>query len=242
MKIRKSRLKEIIKEEVDNFKFIPINEGHAGRSLRAADETESQLLSRMANTLLAMADGAEAEVADGDRIPHSATGPLADIVGTLQQLIDDDNMSEDFYSDSTEEEEAEGQPQALAANPSESNRLLDEIIVQEIIKALAEKGGDLKGDEDEEEKEGGSIDPQTDTTKRDYEPQFEGKELTEDDDWMGDVKSTGEWTDYTVAELEKKKAALMKKEKRTADEVKTVRQLNFAIRAKKGELSEEERA
>lgn len=276
MKIRKSRLKEIIKEEVNSFKFIPINEGHGGKSLRAADETETQLLSRMANTLLAMADAADDEAASGDRIPHSSTGPLADIVGTLQQLIDDDTMAEDFYSDSTEEETAEGQPQALAATPSESNRLLDEIIVQEIIKALAEKGGDLKGDEDEEEKEGGTIDPQTDTTERDYEPQFEDKEkidapkgiankeyaksiaafrkkmhaedpklkdrVMEDDDWMGDVKSTGEWTDYTVAELEKKKAALMKKEKRTADEVKTVRQLNFAIRAKKGELSEEERA
>ncbi len=29
MKIRKSRLKQIIKEEVDSFKFIPINEAVA---------------------------------------------------------------------------------------------------------------------------------------------------------------------------------------------------------------------
>ena len=56
-----------------------------------------------------------------------------------------------------------------------------------------------------------------------------------DDDFLGDVKSTGEWTDYTIGELEKKKAALMKKKKRTADEVKTVRQLNFAINAKQGD-------
>ena len=59
-----------------------------------------------------------------------------------------------------------------------------------------------------------------------------------DDDFLGDVKSTGEWTDYTIAQLEKKKDALMKKEKRTAAEVKTVRQLNFAINAKQGDYKE----
>ena len=36
-------------------------------------------------------------------------------------------------------------------------------------------------------------------------------------------------------QLKKKKDALMKKKKRTADEVKTVRQLNFAINAKQGD-------
>ena len=56
-----------------------------------------------------------------------------------------------------------------------------------------------------------------------------------DDKFLQNVKSTGEWTDYTIGELEKKKAALMKKKKRTADEVKTVRQLNFAINAKQGD-------
>ena len=60
----------------------------------------------------------------------------------------------------------------------------------------------------------------------------------EDDDFLGDVKSTGEWTDYTIEQLKKKKDALMKKEKRTADEVKTVRQLNFAINAKQGDYKE----
>ena len=49
------------------------------------------------------------------------------------------------------------------------------------------------------------------------------------------IKSTGEWTDYTIVQLKKKKDALMKKKKRTADEVKTVRQLNFAINAKQGD-------
>ena len=49
------------------------------------------------------------------------------------------------------------------------------------------------------------------------------------------IKSTGEWTDYTIGQLKKKKDALMKKKKRTADEVKTVRQLNFAINAKQGD-------
>ena len=60
--------------------------------------------------------------------------------------------------------------------------------------------------------------------------------LTEKDEkFLQNIKSTGEWTDYTIGELEKKKAALMKKKKRTADEVKTVRQINFAINAKQGD-------
>jgi len=63
-------------------------------------------------------------------------------------------------------------------------------------------------------------------------------EEEKDDDFLKDVKSTGEWTDYTITQLEKKKAALMKKKKRTADEVKTVRQLNFAINAKQGDYKE----
>ena len=56
-----------------------------------------------------------------------------------------------------------------------------------------------------------------------------------DEKFLQDIKSTGEWTDYTIAQLKKKKDALMKKKKRTADEVKTVRQLNFAINAKQGD-------
>jgi len=132
MKIRKSRLKEIIKEEVNNFKFIPITENMSATSLRAVDETESQLLSRMANTLLAMASGAEEE--SDDRIPHSRTGPLASIVGTLQQLIDDDSMTEDFPANA----EADEADELEAEKPNESTRLLDEIIVQEIINALGE--------------------------------------------------------------------------------------------------------
>jgi|TARA_R110002051_G_scaffold87453_2_gene153829 hypothetical protein len=55
------------------------------------------------------------------------------------------------------------------------------------------------------------------------------------EDFLQDVKSTGEWTDYTIEELESKKAALMKKEKRTAAEQKTVKQIQFAINAKQGD-------
>ena len=65
--------------------------------------------------------------------------------------------------------------------------------------------------------------------------ELEAIQEKEEEKFLQDVKSTGEWTDYTIGELEKKKAALMKKKKRTADEVKTVRQLNFAINAKQGD-------
>jgi hypothetical protein len=68
----------------------------------------------------------------------------------------------------------------------------------------------------------------------------EKSEEKKDDDFLGDVKSTGEWTDYTIAQLQKKKDTLMKKEKRTAAEVKTVRQLNFAINAKQGDYKKKD--
>ena len=62
--------------------------------------------------------------------------------------------------------------------------------------------------------------------------------LEKDDDFLGDIKSTGQWTDYTIKQLKKKKDALMKKKERTAEETKTVRQLNFAINAKQGDYKE----
>tara|TARA_B100000676_G_scaffold147119_1_gene145436 strand:+ start:662 stop:1057 length:396 start_codon:yes stop_codon:yes gene_type:complete len=130
MQIRKSRLKQIIKEEVANAKYIDISE----------------------------------------------------------EAINQDEEAQ--------EEAAEDAPPVEFSQ----NITLDEVIVQEIIRALGEE-----------------------------------------DKWMQDVRSTGEWADHTIEQLEDKKAELMKKEKRTPEEVKTVRQLNFAIRAKKGELSEEER-
>ena len=65
--------------------------------------------------------------------------------------------------------------------------------------------------------------------------QYDESNKENDDKFLQDIESTGEWTDYTIAQLKKKKAALMKKKKRTADEVKTVRQLNFAINAKQGD-------
>lgn len=45
-------------------------------------------------------------------------------------------------------------------------------------------------------------------------------------------KDKGKWDGYTVAQLKSKKAALMKKPTRSAAEQKTVKQIDFAIRAK----------
>ena len=53
--------------------------------------------------------------------------------------------------------------------------------------------------------------------------------VEEDDKFLQKNKSTGEWTDYTIAQLKKKKAALMKKDKRTAAEQKKVKQQNGLI-------------
>jgi len=60
-------------------------------------------------------------------------------------------------------------------------------------------------------------------------------QLEEEEDFLQDIKSTGEWTDYTIQQLKKKKATLMKKPKRSKAEQKKVRQIQFAINAKEGD-------
>jgi|TARA_R100001198_G_scaffold94338_1_gene77333 hypothetical protein len=54
--------------------------------------------------------------------------------------------------------------------------------------------------------------------------------------WKGDaeIEQTGEWAGKTVAQLRKRKKALMDKEERTKEEQEEVREINFAIRAKTG--------
>tara|TARA_Y100001937_G_scaffold122975_1_gene185069 strand:- start:2717 stop:3214 length:498 start_codon:yes stop_codon:yes gene_type:complete len=54
--------------------------------------------------------------------------------------------------------------------------------------------------------------------------------------WKGDaeIEQTGEWSDMTVAQLKKRRKALMDKEERTKAEQEEVREINFAIRAKTG--------
>jgi hypothetical protein len=53
--------------------------------------------------------------------------------------------------------------------------------------------------------------------------------------WAGDteVKSTGQWADKTIGELQSKRKALLAKDDRSAAETKQLRQINFAIRAKR---------
>jgi len=102
MKIRKSRLKQIIKEEVNSFKFIPINEG-------VDPEVEKQVLSDAITQLQVLVS------ADNDLgLENDANGILASVIENLQSLMNP--VSEDN-------------------GPS---TLLDEIVVQEIVKALAE--------------------------------------------------------------------------------------------------------
>lgn len=56
-----------------------------------------------------------------------------------------------------------------------------------------------------------------------------------DEKWSGDakIKQTGEYSGKSIEELEKMKGSLMKKKDRTDAETKKVRQINFAIRAKR---------
>jgi len=108
MKIRKSRLKQIIKEEVSSFKFIPINEG-------VDPEVEKQVLSDAITQLQVLVS------ADNDLgLENDANGILASVIENLQSLMNP--VSEDN-------------------GPS---TLLDEIVVQEIVKALGEAGEHAK--------------------------------------------------------------------------------------------------
>ena len=124
MKIRKSRLKQIISEEVSNFKFIPINERTSATSIREPHESKSDILKRAADILLRTAENADEP--DTERIPFSPTGTLSSIIGTLQQLIDDDAK-------------LHRKQMGIEEDAAESNTLLDEIVVQGIVNALAEE-------------------------------------------------------------------------------------------------------
>ena len=123
MKIRKSRLKQIINEEVNFSKFISISERTSATSIREPHESKSDILKRAADILLRTAENADEP--DTDRIAFSPTGTLSSIIGTLQQLIDDDA-------------ELHRRQMGIEEDAEESSTLLDEIVVQEIINALEE--------------------------------------------------------------------------------------------------------
>jgi len=104
-------------------------------------------------------------------------------------------------------------------------------VIKEEIEALMKEVHDDDDDGDDKDKDKDA------SGEEDFQGAHQGSKLEEekDDEFLQDVKSTGEWTDYTIGQLKKKKDVLMKKKKRTADEVTTVRQLNFAINAKQGD-------
>ena len=53
--------------------------------------------------------------------------------------------------------------------------------------------------------------------------------------WEGnpEIEKTGEWADKTIEELEAAKAKIEKKEDHSPDDTKKLKQINFAIRAKR---------
>lgn len=66
-----------------------------------------------------------------------------------------------------------------------------------------------------------------------FVPNF--NEFSLNEKWKGDaeVEQTGEYADKTVAELQSMRNGLKAKDERTADESTKLRQINFAIRAKR---------
>ena len=116
MKIRKSRLKEIIKEEVESSKFISINEneeptimapgvGNLGQDAMAVLQQVKQFVDKM--------------IEDNEVYGSLVDSALARLQGIAK-----------FHR--------ELRPHLNEKEPA--NALLDEIVVQEIVKALAEAG------------------------------------------------------------------------------------------------------
>ena len=131
MKIRKSRLKEIIKEEVESSKFIPISEneeptimapgvGNLGQDAMAVLQQVKQFVDKM--------------IEDNEVYGSLVDSALARLQGIAK-----------FHR--------ELRPHLNEKEPS--NALLDEIVVQEIVKALAAIDENEETDEAaEEEAEG----------------------------------------------------------------------------------------
>lgn len=106
---------------------------------------------------------------------------------------------------------------------------------------LSDEGDEETGEEDldlgAEEPETTSAEPLGRRKKEELAEKWDAKMHTA-------KKDVGKWDGYSVAELKAKKEKLMKKDERSAAEQKTVKQLNFAIRAKQknkwGKVNEED--
>jgi len=259
MQIKKSRLRQIIKEEVESAKFInideDINDGPAsqmhGDNITQDDETISldELVAQ--EITKAFSEGApdleETVRADPTYDPNNSPDDPNNWRDLNGKVVPPDQLNAPSMGNTAYEQQIHNfrimmkDPEfskevTSVQEESEYQDASAGAAIDKLKRAM--RGGDKKGDEDEKEKRGGAIDPETDSTEKDYVPQFEAKKKKKkkkDKDWMGDIKSTGEWTDYTIEELERKKAALMQKGERTAAEIKTVQQLNFAINAKQGD-------
>ena len=127
MKIRKSRLKEIIKEEVESSKFIPISE---------TDEP----------TIMAPGIG---------NLGQDAMAVLRQVQTFINKMIEDDEVYGSLVDSALSRLQGiatfhrELRPHVNEAEPT--NALLDEIVVQEIVKALSSVNEDEETDEAAEE-------------------------------------------------------------------------------------------
>ena len=129
MKIRKSRLKEIIKEEVENSKFISINEN---------DEP----------TIMAPGIG---------NLGQDAMAVLRQVKGFVDKMLEDDEVYGSLVDSALSRLQGiatfhrELRPHINETEPT--NALLDEIVVQEIVKALSEDEETDEASEEEAEAE-----------------------------------------------------------------------------------------
>jgi hypothetical protein len=127
MKIRKSRLKEIIKEEVETSKFISIKEN---------DEP----------TIMAPGIG---------NLGQDAMAVLRQVQGFVEKMLEDNEVYGSLVDSALSRLQGiatfhrELRPHINETEPA--NALLDEIVVQEIVKALSSVNEDEETDEAAEE-------------------------------------------------------------------------------------------
>ena len=176
-------------------------------------------------------------------VTAKTTSYIASHEATMGQISEDDG-EKDFDEDKEgyREKREEEREERDETDPSHPNYNLEEgtfTLTNSWLKTLVQEEMDDWFYSDKETME---DDRRRDLKKdrkaeEDYEKKSKEKKKIEEEkeEFLQDIKSTGEWTDYTIAQLKKKKAALMKKKSRTKPEQKKVSQIDFAINAKEGD-------
>tara|TARA_Y100000310_G_scaffold226983_1_gene229177 strand:+ start:2584 stop:3813 length:1230 start_codon:yes stop_codon:yes gene_type:complete len=268
MQIRKSKLKQIIQEEVDNAKFIDISEQeiidtgpasqeHGSNSISPANVAGINMVGDERPSLDELVAQEITKALEGvrDRKPkkfnpqdHKAFEKkfkTAWITDTELQML---NMLNDYKSHYPEKDQQDiysyfanlygrmlDQANNRPRDPSSQSSELDKITEEPVDEDWGNKYS-LHQDSNPTTKRVAIVVGRTPTLDEE-----------EKENWIGDVDSTGQWTDITPEELRakiktahKEQAAYEKEHDHADPEItKRLHQMNFSLRAKTHDLDEE---